>query len=604
MSFGLKNLLADVSRRSIENPAVPLSDPDDFTVQTFGGGSRSTSGILVNPETVLGYPAVWRAVHLIARDVAKVPTIVYRRSGEGKERDTAHPAFSLLKYRPNLEQAAFFWKLNMQAVALLRGNSYSRVLRDGLGRSRGLVQLPTPKTKPVRRKGKLVYETVVRMPKGEEERKILDPSDVIHIRGYGEGLEGKSAVAHGRNSLGVGIAAQRFAGAFFKNGATAKTWLRHPETLSDEAAKRMRDSFGETYIGSQNWHRPYLLEEGLEVANVGMNMEDAQFLESRQFEIREVANWFGVPPHKLGDTTRTSFSSLEQENQAYLDDSLDPWLVAWESELREKLLLPAERDNDTHVIEFLRVALIRTNVKDRGKFYNFAIMGGWMSRNEVRARENMNPFPGGDEFLEPLNMTPVGRLEREDEIREEVEEEFQGKVSEDELEELVSERLEEDLEAESPASAPHLMLLVDLFSRMAARVSAQAQRQAKKPDTFIGWIDGLSKYNMRTFVEAATPILEAIRSVADGGITEEALGELFFEAARGKLLEATDVSPRALAASVKDACRRLEVTIPSSISRTYSEGLRWKQRDDSSVRRLPQSEPTTAETATETVVDS
>lgn len=386
-----------------ENPRFNINSAEAW--ETFVGGEKSTTGVAVNYESALTYSPWWRGINLISRDVAKLPLMVYRRNGEGKDRDTEHAAYRLLRYKPNREMTAFVFRQTLQAHALNEGNGYAFIFRDGAGLPVELIPLPPDSVTPVRANGKLWYVLSVN---GEQSR--VDPTDILHIKGLGfDGLCGYSLWQKAKNSIGLGMASEEFGARYYSNGAEPRAVIEHPSKLSDKAAANLRASWNAMHQGLKNSHKVAILEEGMKLNGFSSNAKDAMLLETRQYQIRDVANWLGIPPHKLGDTTRTAFASLEQENQSYLDDALDPWLVNWEEECREKLLSEEEKTRDTHVIEFVRNALVRADLTARANYYRVALGGrAWMTQNEVRGRENLNPADGGDVILEPLNMTNPG----------------------------------------------------------------------------------------------------------------------------------------------------------------------------------------------------
>jgi len=395
-------MIAEAFARSLENPSTSLADPAEWLYDALGAG-KSASGVNVSQKAALGYSPVWRAVSLISGDVAKLPQFIYRREGDGKVRAPEHPAYRMLRYKPCPEMTAFVFKRRLQCQAILRGNGYAYIQRRGDGAPLELWPLDAATTYPVRVNGALWYVTGA----GGDESK-LPARDVLHIRGPGDGLEGWSLIRYARESLGLGIAARKYGAVFFANNARPSFVLEHPGVLGAEAQTNLRRSWVEMHAGLDEAHKPAILEEGMKINAYSTSNEDAQFLQTRQFEIREVANWTGVPPHKLGDTTRTAFASLEQENQSYLNDAVDPWLTVWDTECWDKLLTEPQKARDTHVIEHMRQALVRADIKARGAYYRMALGGApWMTRNEVRGLENLNPSddPAASEFLDPLNMT-------------------------------------------------------------------------------------------------------------------------------------------------------------------------------------------------------
>jgi hypothetical protein len=206
------------------------------------------------------------------------------------------------------------------------------------------------------------------------------------------------------DAIGHGLATRKYGSTFFKNGAQAGIILKHPTTITDSAAKRLKATWTKAHSGVDNAHKVAVLEEGMDAQQISVNAEDAQLIESQEFNLLDIANFFGLPPHKLGHTARTSYNSLEQENQSYLNEALDPWLVQIEEELYGKLLTTTEQRAETHTFEFNRGALLRADLPARGEYYQKALGGApWMTIDEVRAKENALPLAGGSELLLPTN---------------------------------------------------------------------------------------------------------------------------------------------------------------------------------------------------------
>jgi len=562
--FGRKR--PPLRRRSIENPNTPLSDPDDWLVEAWGGGTAS-SGVVVNQKTALYYAPVWRAVNLISSYVAKVPLVLYKRIGTGKDRDLNHPAYKLLKHKPNPSQTFFQFRLIQHARVLLRGNAYGYIFREANGDPREIVPMDPAQTYPVKEDGKLVYITKVL----GEDRKLL-PENVLHIRGLGDGLFGYSVVGQAKESLGLGMAAGKYGSVFFRNSARPSAVLEHPGILGDEAVRALRDGWEKLHTGLDEKHRIAILEEGMKLNPFGMSNEDAQFLQTRQFEIREVANWFGLPPHKLGDTTRTAFASLEQENQSLLDDCLDPWFVNWESECWDKLLTENQKQADSHVVEFLRQALVRADLSARSTFYASALQNGWMNRDEVRGRENMNPIPDGEgeKFFVPKNMGLSGE-----------EEEPGGgppvpappppgpppvPPSDDDNDD------EEENDRARKIQAAHRALLCDVVFRAVRRISPHVRKQAKNSASFMGWMEDSMEKDHRAFIlEAAGPSVMAVEAAGPGGKIAGRLVDLFFRHLGEALLTASECQPKDLERSMAAACERLEVSLPAVVVGEWME---------------------------------
>ena len=461
--------------RSIENPATPLSAPDDWLLDLAGGAT--SSGVNVNPQTAMRYAPVYRAVNLISQDVAKLPLVVYRRNGEGKDKATAHPAYRVLRYQTSRSMSAFEFKSTLTADALLYGSGYAAIIRNEAGTANELIPLSPGATNEVWEGDKRHYTTII---DNREER--LSEENVLHIRAlYGLGI-----IELARESIGLGMAAELYGSVFFKNNARPSAVLEHPGHLDNDARDNLRRSWQSVHGEVKNAHRVAILEEGMKLTPYSSSNKDAEFNETRQLEVRNIASWFGIPPHMLADNTRTSYNSLESENQAYLDSSLDPWLCTWETECRAKLLTASQQTRDTHFVEFNRNALVRANMEARGAYYNLAIQGGWMSRDEIRSRENLNPIPGegGSTFMVPLNMGPAS----------------------------ATPEAENDDATELGARDALGVILKDTLQRMAKRIVTRHERAAKKPEELQRFLDqGMIDDNRAVVLDALTPALDALQ---------------------------------------------------------------------------------------------
>lgn len=383
---------------SAENPAVPLSsiaDGDEIFDALTGG--KSSSGVRVNRKRALGYSAVWRAVNLISGDVGRLPIHVYRRNGAGKEIDTRHAAHRLLRRKPNPFMTAFVFRRTLQAHALTEGNGYAYIRRDSTARPDELLILNPDNTWPVRVGGELWYVTRAPSLKSAKlETLKLPATDVIHIRGLGfDGLCGYPVLRILRDTIGKAVAARDYGARYFANSARPGLALEVPAGMKEAAIKNLRESWELLHKGVDNAHRVGILRDGVRLSVYDTNAKNAQLIENLNFDSREIANVFGVPAHKLGDPSRTAYNSLESENQSYLDDTLDGWLTVHEEEYWDKLLTEDEKLFETHEILFARGQLARVNLSARGAYYSAAVNAGWLSRDEVRAAENMNPIPGG-----------------------------------------------------------------------------------------------------------------------------------------------------------------------------------------------------------------
>ena len=390
-------------RQSLENPVTSLSDPDAWLYDALGG-SKSATGVRVNRKSALTYSAYWRGVNLIATTIAKTPLITYRKEGTGSVRDTSHPVYRLLKRAPHKHYTPFTFKQTMQSHVITHGNAYAYIQTNRAGRPEGLSILEPTKVLPILVDGVLRYHIQTEAGDGHFAHETI-----LHIKGMGhDGLQGYSVLEYGRETLGIGMALREFGARWFSNATKYGTIIQHPGQLSEPAQERLKRSIERDTKAISDSHNTKVLEEGMKLHAPELKAKDAQLLESRQFELREIANLLGLPPHKLGDTTRTSFASLEQENQAFLDDSLDGWFVAWEEECERKLLNEQEREADSHDIEFLRQSLVRVDMTTRGEYYSKALAGApFMTINDVRSLENLNEMdePEAERLPMPLNIS-------------------------------------------------------------------------------------------------------------------------------------------------------------------------------------------------------
>lgn len=538
-----------LKRATPNNPSFDINSAEAWDAFDTG---KSDTGENVNRKTALGYSPVWRGVNLISRDVGKLPLITYERTyqsfGEGKERAVSHPAYRPLRWKANSEMTAFVWKQTIMGHALIEGNGYSYIFRDGAGRPLELVPLFPDQTYPVRENGVLMYVTHV----NGTPRK-LDRMNVVHIKGLSyDGLCGYSVIKCARDSLSLGMAASKFGRILFKNNARPSVVLEHPTKLQPKAVEELRSSWERMHTGLDNAHKTAILTEGLKAHILSFNAEDSQFLQTRQFEIREVANWFGVPPHKLGDTTRTAFASLEQENQAYLDEALDPWLVAWEEECRDKLLTEEEKDRDSHVVEFMRQALVRADMATRYNSYSIGINNGFLNPNEARARENLNPYEGGDEFRFPLNMSGATNSQGGDDGDNK-------KTDQDDDQDT-----EED-DAQGERARAVSALVVDVVRRMTKRVNLHGVRASKKADGYLAWLESIEQDHRSVIESACQPVEATIRSLlnptySDGTLSTWLIRSLV-DAWNGL---ADQVTEEKLPTAAMALAKRLEEELPAS----------------------------------------
>lgn len=366
----------------------------------YTGAQPSGAGVNVSEDSAMRYAVVQACVRVLSEDIAALPLHVYERTDEGgKRRATAHPLYGLLHTAPNPEMTSIAFREALMTNLLLTGNAYAFIEYDNLGRIRALWPLLSTWVTPYR-----CDDGAIRYRIGGD---TLDGSEILHIPGLGfDGLMGISPIAYARESIGLGVAAEQFGSAFFKNGTHLGGVITVPGRLDDQAFERTSREFKSMYRGLQNAHGIPVLEGGATFQSVGIAPEDAQFLETRKYQRSEIAGLFRVPPHLIGDLEHATFSNIEHQDISYLQRSLLPWLTRIEQGMNNRLLTAGERSR--FLIEHDTGGFMRGDTKSRYEAYAIGITNGVITRNEARVRENLNPIAGGDELLQPLNMTTVG----------------------------------------------------------------------------------------------------------------------------------------------------------------------------------------------------
>ena len=376
----------------------------------YMGGS--SSGKYVNERSAMQMTAVYACVRILSEAVAGLPLHLYRYNDSGgKEKATDHPLYTLLHDEPNPEMSSFVFRETLMTHLLLYGNAYAQIVRNGKGEVIGLYPLmPSKMTVDRDDNGHLYYSYVHSNEEADtmkDETVILQPSDVLHIPGLGfDGLVGYSPIAMARNAIGMAIACEEYGARFFANNAAPSGVLEYPGTLKNP--ERIRDSWNAQYGGSANSHRVAVLEDGLHFTPISISPNEAQFLETRKFQLNEIARIFRVPPHMVGDLDKSSFSNIEQQSLEFVKYTLDPWIVRWEQSLFRSLFTPDEKK--LYFVKFNVEGLLRGDYKSRMAGYATARQNGWMSTNDIRELENLDKIPaeeGGDLYLVNGNMMPI-----------------------------------------------------------------------------------------------------------------------------------------------------------------------------------------------------
>lgn len=391
-----------------------LARPEGTQKRSFEGlemmlaGNRAASGVHVTEEGALRYGAVYACVRVLAETVASLPLITYQRQSRGKERAPDFYLYELLHDRPNPLMTSFEYREAIQGHLALWGNGYSEIEYASNGRVGALWPLRPDKMEPPVREGDgLIY--TYQLPNGKRVK--LPGWRVWHLRGLSpDGITGYSPIALQRQSIGLGLAAEEFGARLFGNDARPGGVLQHPGMLDDEAYERIRGGWESRHGGLSKSHRTAILEEGMTYQQIGIPPEDAQFLETRKFERSEVAGWYRVPPHMIGDMENATFSNIEHQGINFVVHTMRPWLVRWEQAINLRLLTEQERRR--YFAEFLVDGLLRGDIVSRYQAYAVGRQNGWLSADDIRELENMNPLAkGGDTYLVPLNMIPASEAQ-------------------------------------------------------------------------------------------------------------------------------------------------------------------------------------------------
>ena len=369
----------------------------------------SSSGKAVNERSAMQMTAVYSCVRILSEALAGLPLHLYRYKPDGgKEKATDHPLYHLLHDEPNPEMSSFVFRETLMTHLLLWGNAYAQIIRNGKGEVVALYPLmPNRMTVDRDQNGQLYYKyrtTSDDAPTMEGSVVTLPPSQVLHIPGLGfDGVVGYSPIAMAKNAIGMAIACEEYGAKFFANGAAPGGVLEHPGTIKDP--QRVRESWQSTFGGSGNANKIAVLEEGMKYTPISISPEQAQFLETRKFQINEIARIFRVPPHMVGDLEKSSFSNIEQQSLEFVKYTLDPWVVRWEQTLFRALF--SDKEKKEYFFKFNLEGLLRGDYATRMSGYATARQNGWLSANDIRELENLDRIPaedGGDLYLINGNM--------------------------------------------------------------------------------------------------------------------------------------------------------------------------------------------------------
>lgn len=383
----------------------PSQEPPIWWNDMWAGSGNS--GVDVTPERAMQSMTVFACVHILAETVAAMPLHVYRRlKGGGKERATDSEIYPVLHLKPNPEMTSFELRETLMGHLGIRGNAYCEIQRNQAGQVIGLWPLRPDKIQLLRTVNGLVYHYT--MPDRIGGYRDFAAENILHLRWFSnDGLTGMTPIGQAREAIGLALATEEFGSRYFGNGAQPGIVLEHPGTLSNPAQERMKQNWNSEHQGLSNSHRIAILEEGMKIEKIGLVPEEAQFLETRKFQNLEIARLYRIPPHLLADLDRATFSNIEQMSLEFVAYTIQPWLSRWEQRMNVSLL--SEVEQRSMFVEFLLDNLVRGDITARYAAYAIGRQNGWLSADDIREKENLNPLPDGEGkvYLIPMNMMPA-----------------------------------------------------------------------------------------------------------------------------------------------------------------------------------------------------
>ena len=366
---------------------------------------ETSSGKNVNERSAMRVTAVYACVRVLSEAIASLPLHLYKKiSRFGKEKAIEHPLYEILHNEPNPEMTSFVFRETLMSHLLLWGNAYAQIIRNGKGQIMALYPLmPNRMTVDRDSNGEIYYKYFTNESDNKNLKRLsqinIKKEEIFHVPGLGfDGLVGYSPIAMAKNAIGMAIATEEYGAKFFANGASPSGVLEHPGNIKDP--DKLRESWNKLFQGSANSHKIAILEEGLKYQPIGISPNEAQFLETRKFQIDEIARIFRVPPHMVGDLDKSSFSNIEQQSLEFVKYTLDPWVARWEQAIHRSLLLKNEKKD--YFVKFNVDGLLRGDYQSRMNGYATGMQNGFLSPNDIRSLENMDLIPdelGGNQYL-------------------------------------------------------------------------------------------------------------------------------------------------------------------------------------------------------------
>jgi HK97 family phage portal protein len=459
----------------------------------------NSSGVPVSIISSQQLATVYACVKVLAETVSSVPLITYRRLPDGgKERATDHWAYNLLKNEPNSKQTSLEWRKQEQGHLALDGNAFSEIIWDRTGSiAEELIPIEPDRVVIEERGDDFVY----RITERDGKNRFIFPDSMLHTKGETrDGIVGLSPIETAAETIGLSLAAQKFGASFYGNGANAGSVYEHPEPLSDTALAHLRESIERNYgSGPANGHRTVILEEGMTWKPLGLSPSESQAIETRSFQVEDVARLWRMPPHMIGHLERSTNNNIEHQSIEFVKYTMMPWFKMWEQAINRALL----GNSEEYFVEFLVDALLRGEQVKRHESYRIAVSTGYMSRNEVRERENMNKADDLDEFLLPVNVATA-----EDVQSGEFRNSGNGGLGGD-----------NDKEQEKEA-IDHRVLVEDASARLYAAERREVEKKAGK-NGFEDWAAKFAVKQQSMITKTLLPLAKAFGGQLDAGRIEE-----------------------------------------------------------------------------------
>jgi HK97 family phage portal protein len=524
-----------------ENPANPATWNNIYNA--LAESTPTTSGEAVGPHTALTYSPVWAAVDIITSDVSRLPWKPYRDTNDGRELLREHPVYTLTcrmvdEYTPTQQ-----WMICILAQALLYGNGYAVIRRGravgGRRFAAGLEHVNSDQVEVIRRNGTPVYRVKWNVTEnGRADTEEIQAANMFHLRGLSlEAHEGLSLIGYARNTIGRQLAAEHYGDDFFKNGAIPDGFFSHPGQLTQLAQERFLLQMERRHMGAGRRHRLGFLEEDMKWVATGITPRDAMLLDQLKWGIPDVARFFSIPAHKLGDPSRQGWNTTEQENISYYNSTLGKWTSRFVSESQKLFDGQEQRD---HYTAFDLDDLIKADMQGRYMGYGLGIQWGFLTRNDVRRKENLPPLPGLDEPLTPVNMTtntdgapPAAALPApaaDDDVDDDADDELRQRVHQAQVD-----------------------LVYDQILSAVRVIFQNANRAASEPRRFLAWLNGIEAEEGRRLTTIFRPVAGLLGAIhaSPADTVLQAITAQFVGTCRDRILVGSEVPAEDLKASIE-----------------------------------------------------